>query len=113
MNNEKNLQTDQLDTRLKAVGLVGDLFSLPGSSIPEVFQPVFSEFLKRLTDRIVEIRMSVLVHVKSCLLSNPLRDEASEIICKYYTTFSFLFLYSFCGEEEDEPIKYLYSCRKL
>ncbi|XP_022142523.1 sister chromatid cohesion protein PDS5 homolog A isoform X2 [Momordica charantia] len=74
------LLTDELDTRLKAVGLVGDLFSLPGSSISEVFQPVFSEFLKRLTDRIVEVRMSVLVHVKSCLLSNPLRDEASEII---------------------------------
>ncbi|XP_016903052.2 sister chromatid cohesion protein PDS5 homolog A isoform X1 [Cucumis melo] len=74
------LLTDQLDTRLKAVGLIGDLFSLPGSSMSEVFQPVFSEFLKRLTDRIVEVRMSVLVHVKSCLLSNPLRDEASEII---------------------------------
>ncbi|XP_038893526.1 sister chromatid cohesion protein PDS5 homolog B isoform X2 [Benincasa hispida] len=74
------LLTDQLDTRLKAVGLVGDLFSLPGSSMSEVFQPVFSEFLKRLTDRIVEVRMSVLVHVKSCLVSNPLRDEASEII---------------------------------
>ncbi|XP_022967040.1 sister chromatid cohesion protein PDS5 homolog A-like isoform X1 [Cucurbita maxima] len=74
------LLTDQLDTRVKAVGLVGDLFSLPGSSISEVFQPVFSEFLKRLTDRVVEVRMSVLVHVKSCLLSNPLRDEASEII---------------------------------
>lgn len=74
------LLTDQLDTRLKAVGLVGDLFSLPGSSMSEVFQPVFSEFLKRLTDRTVEVRMSVLVHVKSCLLSNPLRVEASEII---------------------------------
>ncbi|KAG6583667.1 Sister chromatid cohesion protein PDS5-like B, partial [Cucurbita argyrosperma subsp. sororia] len=74
------LLTDQLDTRLKAVTLVGDLFSLPGSSISEVFRPIFSEFLKRLTDRVVEVRMSVLVHVKSCLLSNPLRDEASEII---------------------------------
>lgn len=67
--------------------MVGDLFSLPGSSMSEVFQPVFSEFLKRLTDRTVEVRMSVLVHVKSCLLSNPLRVEASEIICKYYIFF--------------------------
>lgn len=89
---KKYLQTDELDTRLKAVGLVGDLFSLPGSSISEVFQPVFSEFLKRLTDRIVEVRMSVLVHVKSCLLSNPLRDEASEIICEYHNLYIF-FLY--------------------
>ncbi|XP_050367583.1 sister chromatid cohesion protein PDS5 homolog A [Argentina anserina] len=74
------LLTDQLDTRLKAVNLVGDLFSLAGSTISEPFQPIFSEFLKRLTDRVVEVRMSVLGHVKSCMLSNLSRDEAPEII---------------------------------
>ncbi|KAF3451892.1 hypothetical protein FNV43_RR07988 [Rhamnella rubrinervis] len=74
------LLTDQLDTRLKAVGLVGDLFALPGSAISDAFQPIFSEYLKRLTDRVVAVRMSVLEHVKSCLLSNPLRVEASQII---------------------------------
>ncbi|CAN1177240.1 Sister chromatid cohesion protein PDS5 homolog A [Linum perenne] len=74
------LLTDQLDTRLKAVGLVGELFSLEGSTIIEAFQPIFLEFLKRLTDRVVEVRMSVLEHVKRCLLSNPLRTEASEMI---------------------------------
>ncbi|KAL5769361.1 hypothetical protein ACOSQ2_016144 [Xanthoceras sorbifolium] len=74
------LLTDQLDTRLKAVGLVGDLFALPGTAIPEAFQPIFSEFLKRLTDRVVAVRMSVLEHVKSCLLSDPSRAEAPQII---------------------------------
>ncbi|KAF7803880.1 sister chromatid cohesion protein PDS5-like protein A-like isoform X2 [Senna tora] len=74
------LLTDQLETRLKAVKLVGEIITLPGSSIPEVFQPIFSEFLKRLTDRVVEVRMSVLEHVKSCLLSNPFRAEAPQII---------------------------------
>ncbi|MBA0767284.1 hypothetical protein Gotri_016188, partial [Gossypium trilobum] len=74
------LQTDQLDTRLRAVRLVGDLFSLPGSTICEAFRPIFSEFLKRLTDRVVDVRMSVLEHVKNCLLSNPSRSEAAEII---------------------------------
>ncbi|KAK9935847.1 hypothetical protein M0R45_012722 [Rubus argutus] len=74
------LLTDQLDTRLKAVNLVGDLFSLPGSTISEPFQPIFSEFLKRLTDRVVDVRMLVLEHVKSCMLSNPFRAEAPEII---------------------------------
>lgn len=82
MISSKILQTDQLDTRLKAVGLVGDLFALPGSAISDAFQPIFSEYLKRLTDRVVAVRMSVLEHVKSCLLSNPLRAEASQIICK-------------------------------
>ncbi|XP_030473954.2 sister chromatid cohesion protein PDS5 homolog A [Syzygium oleosum] len=74
------LLTDQLEVRLKAVKLVGDLFSIPGHAITEPFQPVFSEFLKRLTDRAVEIRMSVLEHVKNFLLSNPSRAESPQII---------------------------------
>lgn len=78
----QHLQTDQLDTRLKAVGLVGDLFALPGSANTEAFQPVFSEFLKRLTDRVVTVRMSVLEHVKNCLLSDPSRAEAPQILGK-------------------------------
>ena len=76
------MQADQLDTRLKAVSLIGDLFALPDSTISEAFQPIFSEFLKRLTDRVVTVRMSVLEYVKSCLLSNPSRAEAPEIICR-------------------------------
>ncbi|KAK7331159.1 hypothetical protein VNO77_25376 [Canavalia gladiata] len=75
----EELLTDQLETRLKAVNLVGDIIVLPGSSIPEVFQPIFLEFLKRLTDRDFGVRMSVLEYVKSCLLSNPLRAEAPQI----------------------------------
>ncbi|KAK4802635.1 hypothetical protein SAY86_000838 [Trapa natans] len=74
------LLTDHLDARLKAVRLVGDLFSLPGRTISETYQPIFSEFLKRLTDRAVEIRLSVLEYVKNCLLSDPSRAEASQII---------------------------------
>ncbi|GMJ14118.1 hypothetical protein like AT5G47690 [Hibiscus trionum] len=74
------LLTDQIDTRLRAVRLVGSLFALPGSIISEAFQPIFSEFLKRLTDRVVDVRMSVLEHVKSCLLSDPSRPEAPRII---------------------------------
>lgn len=83
--NFQNLQTDQLDTRLKAVGLVGDLFALPGSPISEAFQPIFSEFLKRLSDRVVTVRMSVLEHVKSCLLAHTSSTEAAQIICKCNT----------------------------
>ncbi|KAK7292494.1 hypothetical protein RIF29_08275 [Crotalaria pallida] len=74
------LLTDQLETRLKAVNLVGDIIGISESSIPEALQPIFSEFLKRLTDRVVEVRMSVLEHVKSCLLSNPFRAETPQII---------------------------------
>ncbi|XP_063940236.1 sister chromatid cohesion protein PDS5 homolog A isoform X2 [Daucus carota subsp. sativus] len=74
------LLTDSIDIRLKAVQLVGDLLSLPKSAIPEIFQPIFSEFLKRLTDRAVEVQMAVLEKVKRCLLSNPSKAEAPQII---------------------------------
>ncbi|XP_021854385.2 sister chromatid cohesion protein PDS5 homolog A [Spinacia oleracea] len=70
---------DQSKARLKAVNLVGELFALPGSAISEAFQSIFVEFLKRLTDREVEVRMSALDYVKRCLLSNPLRPEAAQI----------------------------------
>ncbi|KAI4311859.1 hypothetical protein MLD38_036722 [Melastoma candidum] len=74
------LLSDQLETRLRAVSFTGDLFSSSEPTIAEPFQLVFSEFLTRLTDRAVEIRMSVLDHVKSCLLADPSRSEASQII---------------------------------
>lgn len=87
-----HLQSDKLDIRLKAVGLVGDLFALPESATSETFQPIFLEFMKRLTDRVVEVRMSVLEHVKVCLLSSPLRAEAPQIICKGFRCFILSFL---------------------
>lgn len=75
-----HLQTDKIEVRLKAVKLVGDLFSIPGCSILDTFKPIFLEFLKRLTDRVVEVRMSVLEHIKLCMLSNPFRSEAPQLI---------------------------------
>ncbi|KAJ0808766.1 putative sister chromatid cohesion protein Pds5 [Helianthus annuus] len=74
------LLTDKLDVRLKAVKLAGDLFSIPGCSIPDTFHPIVIDFLKRLTDKVVEVRMSVLEHVKLCILSNPSRSESPQFI---------------------------------
>lgn len=48
----------------------------------ECFETLFTEFLKRLTDRVVEIRISVVEYLKRCLISNPSRAEAPEIISK-------------------------------
>lgn len=73
------LLNDQSEARLKAVKLVGELFAFPVSAVSEPFQSMFAEFLKRLTDRVVEVRMSVLDYVKRCLLSSPSRPEASQI----------------------------------
>nr|GEV61445.1 sister chromatid cohesion protein PDS5 homolog B-like isoform X1 [Tanacetum cinerariifolium] len=76
----KELQTDKIDLRLKAVKLVGELFALQGSAISQTFDPIFREFLKRLTDKVVKVRMLVLEHVKLCLLSDPFRAEAPKLI---------------------------------
>ncbi|XP_038690339.1 sister chromatid cohesion protein PDS5 homolog A-like isoform X1 [Tripterygium wilfordii] len=74
------LLTDQLDTRLNGVRLVGDLFTLPGSSVSEAFHPIFLEYLRRLSDRVVGVRMTVLERVRSCLLTSPSRAETPQII---------------------------------
>ncbi|KAG0463842.1 hypothetical protein HPP92_019911 [Vanilla planifolia] len=71
---------DNLDIRQKAVQLLGDLFALLGVSISESFQPLFSEFVKRLTDRVVNVRISVVQYLKNCLVSNTTRPEAPLII---------------------------------
>uniref|UniRef100_A0A0E0E0Q0 Tudor domain-containing protein n=1 Tax=Oryza meridionalis TaxID=40149 RepID=A0A0E0E0Q0_9ORYZ len=74
------LLADEVETRSKAVEILGELFSLPGIPILESFKSLFDEFLKRLTDRAVEIRVSVIEHLKKCLMSNHSRPEAQEII---------------------------------
>uniref|UniRef100_A0A804R2H1 Binding n=1 Tax=Zea mays TaxID=4577 RepID=A0A804R2H1_MAIZE len=74
------LLADEVDNRSKSVELLGEIFSLPGASIVECFKTLFTEFLKRLTDRVVEIRISVVEYLKRCLISNPSRAEAPEII---------------------------------
>jgi hypothetical protein len=71
--------------RSKAVELIGELISLPGVPILESFQPLFSEFLKRLTDRVVDLRISVIEHLKNCLISHPSRPEASQIIRTFFS----------------------------
>ncbi|KAI3745336.1 hypothetical protein L1987_58447 [Smallanthus sonchifolius] len=76
----RELSTDKVDLRLKAVRLVGDLFAHQGSAILKTFHPIFLEFLKRLSDNIVDVRMSVLENVKLCLLSNPFREEAPKLL---------------------------------
>ncbi|CAN6448387.1 unnamed protein product [Victoria cruziana] len=76
----EELLADEPEVRLKSVNLLGRMFSLPGRTISEPFRPLFAEFLKRLTDRVVDIRTAVVGHMKACLLSNPFRPEAAEII---------------------------------
>ncbi|KAL4585339.1 hypothetical protein LXL04_009957 [Taraxacum kok-saghyz] len=77
---KRELLADRIDIRSKAVKFVGDLFSIKGSTIPQTFHPLFLEFLNKFTDKVVEIRMSVIEHAKICLLSDPSRTEAQQLI---------------------------------
>lgn len=74
------LLADEVEIRSKSVELLGEIFSIPGAPIVEHFKTLFTEFLKRLTDRVVEIRISVIEHLKRCLISIPSRPESPEII---------------------------------
>lgn len=74
------LLTDKLDVRLRAVKLLGQLFSVPGQIVQDEFKQIFAEFVKRFTDKSVEVRLTVVECAKQCLLANPSGFEADEII---------------------------------
>ncbi|KAH9325840.1 hypothetical protein KI387_006018, partial [Taxus chinensis] len=72
--------TDQVEIRLKAVQLLGRLFALPGRHVAQEYHQLFAEFLKRFSDKTVEIRLSAVECAKECFLANPSGNEASEIL---------------------------------
>lgn len=74
------LQTDQVDVRLKAVELLGQLFALPGRHVAQEYRQLFSEFLKRFGDKAVEVRVAVVNCAKVCLEANPSGEQATEIL---------------------------------
>lgn len=77
------LQTDQIDVRLKAVSLLGRLFALPGRHVAQEYRQLFSEFLKRFSDKAIEVRLAVIECAKACLEANPTGPEATDILGVY------------------------------
>ncbi|CAN6221585.1 unnamed protein product [Urochloa humidicola] len=74
------LLADEVGIRFKAVELIGELFALPRGPFSEYLKPLFTEFLNRLADIEVTIRVSVIKVLKRCLILNHSHLEASEII---------------------------------
>lgn len=68
--------------RLKAVALLGRLFSHPSRQFAQEYPVVFSEFLKRFSDKVVEVRVAVVNCAKSFLEANPTGEQANEILCE-------------------------------
>ncbi|KAJ7523458.1 hypothetical protein O6H91_18G050900 [Diphasiastrum complanatum] len=79
-NLSQEILTDNVDVRLKAVDLLGRLFSFPGRHVAQEYRQLFSEFLKRFTDKAVEVRLAMVECSRKCLMANPMGPEASEIL---------------------------------
>jgi sister-chromatid-cohesion protein PDS5 len=65
---------------LKAVKLLGRLFALPDHHMAKEYRQLYLEFLKRFTDKAVEVRLAMINCVKECLKANPSASEMSEIL---------------------------------
>lgn len=76
-----------MDVRLKAVELLGQLFALPGRHVAQEYRQLFSEFLKRFNDKVVEVRVAVVNCAKVCLEANPSGEQATEILGEFLDNF--------------------------
>jgi sister-chromatid-cohesion protein PDS5 len=71
---------DKLNVRLKAVALLGRLFALPGRQFAQEYPLVFAEFLKRFSDKAVDVRVAVVNCAKAFMEANPNGEQASKIL---------------------------------
>ena len=80
------MQIDQLDVRLRAVRAVGWLFSLRNGPLPDGFNRLHEEYMKRFQDDDVAIRLAVVEGAKKCLIADPF-DEAIEFLREAFSMF--------------------------
>lgn len=76
----QELQTDQVDVRIRAMNLTGKLLALPDHHVVQRYPNLFVEFLKRFSDKSAEVRVCALQCAKACYLANPSGTEAFEIL---------------------------------
>ncbi|KAM7514857.1 hypothetical protein LguiA_004440 [Lonicera macranthoides] len=76
----KELLTDQVDVRIKAINLIGRLFTLPGRHTAQQYSNLFMEFINRFSDKSAEVRSSALLCAKSFYLTHPSGTESLEVL---------------------------------
>ncbi|KAH7567871.1 hypothetical protein JRO89_XS07G0171100 [Xanthoceras sorbifolium] len=76
----QELLVDQVDVRIKAVNLIGKLFALPENHIVERYHDLYTEFLKRFSDKSAEVRVCILQCAKAFYLANPIGKESLEVL---------------------------------
>ncbi|KAK4276740.1 hypothetical protein QN277_014853 [Acacia crassicarpa] len=74
------LLSDQVDVRIKAVNLVGKLFTLPEHHAAQKYHDLFMEFLNRFSDKSVDVRISALQCAKAIYVANTSGREFHQII---------------------------------
>ncbi|XP_068663367.1 sister chromatid cohesion protein PDS5 homolog B isoform X2 [Aristolochia californica] len=77
----QELLTDQVDVRIKAVHLLGRLFALSQFRAVKEYHQLFLEFLKRFSDKSVEVRISAIGCARIIYMANPTGMEAVEVLC--------------------------------
>lgn len=75
------LQSEQVDIRLEAVHLIGRLLALSNLHFGQENKAVFTEFLRRFSDKSAEVRIAAIDAAKACYMDKSSGDEAREILC--------------------------------
>lgn len=80
-----------MDVRIKALGLMKKVFSLPGNHFARDYHQLFVEFLNRTCDKSAEVRLITLSCAKAFYMTNPSGKESLEVLCKMSKLESFFF----------------------
>jgi len=84
------LQADEVDVQIKAINLVGKLFALQ-HRVAQNYPLLFMEFLKRFSDKSVDVKISALQCAKVFYLANPCDGtESCDIMSKLLDKYSSL-----------------------
>ncbi|PKA51709.1 hypothetical protein AXF42_Ash003076 [Apostasia shenzhenica] len=76
----RELLNDQVDTRLKAVHLIGNLLVISKLKFAQQHPPVFAEFLRRFSDKSTEVRRASLEWAKVCFVADASASDALYIL---------------------------------
>ncbi|KAG6507208.1 hypothetical protein ZIOFF_032549 [Zingiber officinale] len=76
----QELLTEQVDIRLRAVRLVGNLLAKSELRFGQTYYAFFVEFLNRFSDKSTEIRIATIECARECYMAHPFGKEAHDIL---------------------------------
>ncbi|XP_042393819.1 sister chromatid cohesion protein PDS5 homolog A-A-like isoform X1 [Zingiber officinale] len=76
----QELLTEQVDIRLRAVRLVGNLLAKSELRFGQKYYAFFVEFLNRFSDKSTEVRIATIECARECYMAHPFGKEAHDIL---------------------------------